>query len=77
MCDPNPCMKTWLQWWPMAISNILPKPIVARSQELAMAELGFSMTLKMKGYKDSKIPCPMRNAMLSITGKKLISNMKS
>ena len=61
----------------MAISNILPKPIVARSQELAMAELGFSMTLKMKGYKDSKIPCPMRNAMLSITGKKLISNMKS
>ena len=54
----------------MAISNILPKPIVARSQELAMAELGFSMTLKMKGHKESKIPCPMRNAMLSITGKK-------
>ena len=54
----------------MAISNILPKPIVARSQELAMAELGFSMTPNMKGYKDSKIPCPMRNAMLSITGKK-------
>ena len=61
----------------MAISNILPKPIVARSQELAMAKLGFSKTLKMKGYNDSKIPCPMRNAMLSITGKKMISNMKS
>ena len=54
----------------MAISNILPKPIVATSQELAMAKLGFSKTLKMKGCNDSKIPCPMRNAMLCITGKK-------
>ena len=54
----------------MAISNIFPKPIIARSQELAMAKLGFSKTLKMKGYNDSKIPCTMRNAMLCITGKK-------
>ena len=51
----------------MAISNIIPKPIVARSQELATAKLGFSKTLKMKGYNnDGKIPCPMRNAMLCI-----------
>lgn len=61
----------------MASSNIIPKPIVARREELAMAKLGFSKALKMKGYNDSKIPCPMRNAMLCITRKKMISNMKS
>ena len=54
----------------MAISNTLPKPIIARSQELATAKLGFSKTLKMKGYNDSKIPCTMRNAMLCIPRKK-------